>query len=318
MQQIDLNLLGQLAVLLQTRSVTRAAARLGISQPALSRSLAELRRLFGDPLLVRTRGGMLLTRRAEELVKPLQEWLAHAHNFVLPERLNPARLVRRFRIIAAEQAVTAVLVPTLAPMLECAPQVRIDIVPDRGDPREQLAAGEADLALGRPRPDRHLIHDRFLRREDLLCVLRNGHPLLAEAATRELLVSDLLRWPHISIASGPDEDPLAKIFPGRPIERRVVATLPSLASAGALLSFSDAIAVLPASAAQCASEDRRLAALPAPAELGVWEHWALWHNRAHRDPAVQWLIELLARHCQPKPSAANDLQLAPHILAAAE
>lgn len=314
MQQIDLNLLGQLAVLLQTRSVTQAAARLGISQPALSRSLAELRRLFGDPLLVRTRGGMLLTRRAEELVKPLQDWLAVAGSLVLPEGLNPARLTRRFRIIAAEPAVTAVLAPALAAILAAAPGVGIDILPQGGDPRERLTAGEADLFLGAPSPDRHLIHDRLLRREELLCVLRNGHPLLAAAATSELRLADLLRWPQVRVAPDPGSDPP----PAKGFHRRVLATLPSLVGAGVLLSRSDAVALVPASAARLVKDDPGLAVLPAPAELGVWEHWALWHNRTHRDPAVQWLIDLLARHCQPMPSAANDLQLAPHILAAAE
>jgi DNA-binding transcriptional LysR family regulator len=318
MQQIDLNLLAQLAVLLQTRSVTQAAARLGVSQPALSRSLAELRRLFADPLLVRTRGGMLLTRRAEELVKPLQEWLAQAGSFMLPDGLDPARLERRFRIIAADAALSGVLLPAFAALVQAAPNVGIDVLPDSDDPRERLAAGDADLALGRPRADRHLIHDRLLKREELLCVLRIGHPLLGEAAARELFAGDFLRWPHIGIASDPDADPLAGSFFGKGIERRVVATLPTLAAAAPLLGMSEAVAFVPASTARLASEDRRLTALPAPAELGACEHWALWHNRTHRDPAVQWLVELLARHCQPMPSAANDLQLAPHILAAAE
>ncbi|MDT9170729.1 LysR family transcriptional regulator, partial [Escherichia coli] len=90
----DLNSLVILGLLLRTKSVTRTAQQLGVSQPSVSRSLAQLRSLLGDPLLVRTAGGMELTRRAEELAPSLQDWLATTAGLLEPPCFDPATLDR--------------------------------------------------------------------------------------------------------------------------------------------------------------------------------------------------------------------------------
>ena len=91
-QNFDANLLVTLATLVRTRSVTRTAAQLGTSQPSVSRALRQLRQLLDDPLLVRTGGGMALTRRAEELVDPLQTWLTATGALLEPQAFDPSLL----------------------------------------------------------------------------------------------------------------------------------------------------------------------------------------------------------------------------------
>ena len=102
MLDFDLNLLAHLAALVETGSVTGAARRVGISQPAMSRSLSRLRVLLGDPLLVRTRGGMILTRRAEELAVPLRAWLIQAESFVATPAFEASAIDRPLRLIAGD------------------------------------------------------------------------------------------------------------------------------------------------------------------------------------------------------------------------
>ncbi|HEV2865444.1 MAG TPA: LysR family transcriptional regulator [Allosphingosinicella sp.] len=304
MQQIDLNLLAQLAELLQTRSVTGAAARLGISQPAMSRSLAALREMLGDPLLVRTRGGMILTARAEALIQPLQDWLAGADRLVVEPALDPSRLTRRFRVIAGDFALRAVLAPALPAFLAAAPQASLDVLPDTGDLRDRLAGNDADLALAPANPDRHLIHDRLLMREDQLCLVRAGHPLLQRAAATRLRTADLAQWPEIAVGA-----------PGHAVRSRTLATLPTAAAGARLLPECDAFILAPASACEDWLGDPRLRLLEAPEEVRRAEHWVLWHNRTHGDRAVQWLIDLIARAAADGEERPSHLRL---TLAAAE
>jgi DNA-binding transcriptional LysR family regulator len=259
---------------------------------------------------------MLLTRRAEELLAPLQDWLAQVDPLVLPPTVEPERLTRRFRIITSEPGLFAVVMPALPAILAAAPGAAVDIVAERGDPREQLASGEADLAVSTVHKDRHMIHDRLLMRDPYICIVRAGHPMARQAATDEVSLADCARWPHVAIAAEWRQDGAAAAFLAAGIERRVAATLPSIAAAGELLTASDAILFAPAWAARDLARDWRLRLLPAPPELGGHEHMALWHNRSHRDPAVQWLIGRLARHCHAGPAAANDAR--PFTLAAAE
>ena len=171
-----------------------------------------------------------------------------------------------------------------------------------------LAAGDADLVLTSLRPDRHLVHDRLLLSEELVCVARTGHPLLRRAADGRLRLEDLMQWPHVGLSAGERRaDPVSRLMAARGLERRIVATLPYFEAAAAFLAASDALALLPAGAARACAMDPRLGAVPAPAELGRFEQWALWHNRLHRDPAIHWLVDLFARHGGEASAAAGGM-----------
>lgn len=291
---LDLNLLGSLAVLLQTRSVSEAARRRRMSQPAMSRALAELRTLLNDPLLVRTRGGMLLTRRAEELAGPLQAWLDEASRLVDPPQLDPATLVRRFRVAAGDFAVQSVLRAALPEIAARAPGVAIDISAATSDAVARLATGEVDLLISGVEPDRRLVHERHLLREALVCLVRAGHPLTDRRIGGAPRIDQLLDWPQVSFGAGEGEDPLERERKRHGLEGRIVATTPYFAAARDLLLCTDSVMVLPERAAREHAGDGDLRILAAPAELGAYDHWLMWHTRSQRDPALAWLTGLLA------------------------
>nr|WP_052118003.1 TetR family transcriptional regulator [Novosphingobium pentaromativorans] len=123
------NLILVLAYLLKTRSVGSTALALGLSQPSVSRYLAQLREVIKDPLLVRTGNGMTRTRRADELVDKLSDWVSHTAGLFDERAFAPVRLNRRFRIASTDFGTTSVLHPALAQLRRDAPGVGIDIVP---------------------------------------------------------------------------------------------------------------------------------------------------------------------------------------------
>ena len=130
-----------------------AARRIGISQPTASRALARLRELFGDPLLIRTNSGMELTRRAEELVEPLKEWLAHTDSLFAQQVFDPAKIERRFKLASTDFGLVSVIAPAMARLQSEAPGVGIDVVAFSDLMLAKLTSGEIDLIVSGLEPD---------------------------------------------------------------------------------------------------------------------------------------------------------------------
>jgi len=287
-----------LALLLQTKSVTRTAQRLGVSQPSVSRALSQLRVLLSDPLLVRINGGMELTRRAEDLAAPLQEWLSSTSALLQSPEFDPAAVERRFRVASTDFGVAAVVEPALPHILSAAPGLAFDVVPFSADMMLKLASGEIDLIITGLEPDRSLAHDRFLFSESYVCVFRKGHPLTERDGEAALSLDDFLRWPQISLnVSDSEYDRIDFCLRDRAHERRVVARLPYFQAAPGLIGASDMIMTLPARYGRQLIEGMGLASAAAPVELSGFDYRLLWHERSHRDPATNWLVELLTAHC---------------------
>ena len=144
--------------------------------------------------------------------------------------------------------------------------------------------------------------ERRLFRDDFVCLTRAGHPLAAARGGEPPSFAELLAWPHVSVTvNGEDIDPLSRAFRARGLGRNIIATTPYFAGARDLLSGTDAVVTLPSRAARAFAADRSLSLFPAPPELGGFDYWLTWHNRGHGDPALRWLIDLLARCCAEPP-----------------
>src|SRR5258708_28550295 len=132
LKSLDLNLLVALDALLKEASVSRAAIRIGLSQPAASHALQRLRDLIGDPLLVRTGARMELTPRAQALRAPLAQALDQVRSLFIADAFDAARSERQFRLMMPDLAVELLMPPLMAVITKQAPNVRIDVVPWRG------------------------------------------------------------------------------------------------------------------------------------------------------------------------------------------
>ncbi|MEO1230470.1 MAG: LysR family transcriptional regulator [Myxococcota bacterium] len=290
--ELDLNLLVVLDVLLDELSVTRAAARLGRTQSALSRSLSRLRELMDDPLLVRTREGMRPTSKAQALKAPVRRLVADATAIVAGAPSFDPRVARRsFVITCGDSAELILMPPLLAALGERAPG--IDIITRREsrlsvDPLED---GQVDLLIT---PTAAVLSNELKRQvlwtDSFSCVVRRGHPV----SDGPLDLDRYCRLRHALCApmgtpGGIVDDALARL--GR--ERRVVFTSPTFLAVGHAVAQSDLITTLPRQTARYFLRLFDLEILPAPLELSPFTIAQFWHERRHQDPGHAWLRQLI-------------------------
>src|SRR5712671_5373287 len=185
---LDLNLLVALDALLREANVSRAAMRIGLSQPAASHALQRLRDLVGDPLLVRNGARMELTPRAQALRTPLAQALDQVRSLFIPDDFDAARSERQFRLMMPDLAVELLMPPLMAVITKQAPNVRIDVVPWRG-PAIFTAefARTIDLVISIGNAFTGFHRQRLYTDSDALAV-RRGHPAGARLKRPEIFL----------------------------------------------------------------------------------------------------------------------------------
>ena len=292
-RRIDLNLLVALDALLEEQSVTRAADRLALTQPTVSAMLARLRKLFGDPLFVRTQRGILPTPRAAALAPALRQWLAEARALVADAGFDPATAELTASVSANDYIQSALIVPFIQRLRHAAPNARLAVrSPQLNDMAAMLADAELDLCITTsPEIAESGLRSRLLYEERYVCVVRSGHPLKAKSA---VTLEQFCRYPHAMVSPtegrfvGPVDRALAKA--GR--RRHVVLAAPGFLILPEVLQTDDLIAVVPERVLRGRMSGLRTFALPIA--VPGFDVVMLWHERLHRDPAHRWLRELLA------------------------
>lgn len=309
-RRIDLNLLVALEALLEERSVTRAADRLALTQPTVSAMLARLRKLFGDPLFVRTQRGILPTPRAAALAPVLKQWLAEARALVADERFEPATAELTASVSANDYIQSALLVPFIERLRREAPKAQLAVRnPQFSDVAAMLADGDLDLCVTTtPEIPEADLRSRVLYEERYVCVVRSGHPLKARTA---VTVDQFCRYPHAMVSPtegrfvGPVDRALAQV--GR--RRRVVLAAPGFLILPEILQTDDLIAVVPERVLRGRMSGLRT--FVPPVDVPGFNVVLLWHQRLHQDPVHRWLRELLAATAQglrktpPAPAAVR-------------
>jgi DNA-binding transcriptional LysR family regulator len=296
LRQVDLNLLVVLRTLLETRSVSRSAQRLGMSQPAVSRSLAALRAAFGDPLLVKSGATMQPTARALEMTEPLQNVLAAVSGFLRPpDQFDPTTTERVFRIATTDYGATVVLPPLGRAFYVQAPGAGLEIVPLGRQSFADLGSGDLDLVLYSDNPVPGALRTRDLFSESFACLVRTGHPAAASSSKGRLSLDDFLAWSHILVTvtggrTGPVDEALAAV--GH--RRKIGLWLPYFATAALVAARSDLILTMPRRAAEAFGAMSSLELVQPPIELSQFSYRIVWHERVHNEPAHAWLRHLIA------------------------
>jgi len=292
---LDLNLLKALDALLDECNVTRAAARLGVTQPAMSGMLTRLRETFGDPLFVRAQRGIVPTQRARELGAPLKQVIGEIGDLLQPPVFDPSTAELRFTIAATDYALRAIAVPFLSALKQQAPRIQVALVPvDDRQMQTQLERGEIDLALVTPEGTPPDLHARKLFDERYVCVLREGHP--AMQGRKRLTVDQFCRLDHALVSytgggfRGVTDEALQKL--GK--SRRVSLSVKSFLVLPDILRASDMVAILPS---RLVAGLAGLTVFAPPFDVPGFTKIAAWHERSHRDAAHRWLHQLLFRTC---------------------
>jgi DNA-binding transcriptional LysR family regulator len=296
--RIDLNLLVHLDALLTERSVTRAAARVGIGQSAMSHNLARLRELFGDELLTRGADGMRLTPRALTLLEPARTMLAQVEALVSREKaFDPATAVRTFRFGLPDSMEVLIMPALLARMREVAPGIHLRLYNfDASRLFDDLDADEVDLAIGYDTFRQGQFHHkrRKLFTETWLCMFSAGKT----GITPPISLDDFVRLPHVLTSLRPGrsvrgivDDALEKLG----LRRSVALTTPRFLTVPSLVARAPVIVTMQARLARRFAAEHGLSLSPLPVELSEVTVSLLWHASYDHDPAHAWLREQVAQ-----------------------
>jgi LysR family transcriptional regulator, mexEF-oprN operon transcriptional activator len=293
LSRLDLNLLVAFDALLTERSVTRAAARVGLGQSAMSHNLARLRSLFGDELLTRSAEGMRPTPRAMALVDPVRMTLGQIQSTVLQrEAFDPATADRVFRIGLADSIEVAVIPALIDRLQHEAPGVSLRLrSTNRMSILEELDTGNLDLGIGVFDQGQNHHKRRQLYTDSFLCLFSSEQLGL----TPPLSLQDYLRWPHLLTsladdAHGAVDEALVK----HKLRRSIVMTTPGFLAVPFVVRRARVITTMPSRLARYFSDAFGLATSPVPIDLPSFTISLLWHASFDQDPGHYWLRQTLS------------------------
>lgn len=289
----DLNLLPTFIALMEERNVTRAAERLGMTQPALSNALNRLRVMLRDPLFIRERYGMQPTEKAQELAPVIAAALATLDDIVLGQQeFDPAQADRLFTI-APNSYVEYVLMPAVVTRLrEQAPGIKLRLTPFGTDLAETgVVSGSTAMVIGRitDPPDNLVV--QHIMDDGLACVVRADHPTIGDSLSREQY--EALK--HVNmLPPGRLRAGLFQALEKQALKREVAVSVTHFLAVPELVAVTDYCSTLPRLICRQLARDKRLKVMPAPADLGTFPVEMAWHVRYRHDPAHRWLRGLVA------------------------
>ncbi|MEX1828326.1 LysR family transcriptional regulator [Luteibacter sp. CQ10] len=287
MKRLDLNLLTTLETLLLERNVTRAAERLHLSQPAVSAQLARLRDLFGDPLLLPTRRGMVPTAMAVELLPALCQALDEVRKTLDVHRpFDPLAANLTLTIACTDYVQAAVIQPLAADLSQAAPGIRLAVrhlSPEHLD--AQMSTGEVDMALMTPDHGPESVRYRLLYSERYVLIGRKGHPAFERPMTVERFVA--LDQVVVSLRGGTFTTQVDGMLAALGHTRRVVLSTPSFLFIPRIVATSDVVALVPERLVRGSPESLHIVDAPIP--VPPFDVGMLWHERTHAHPGQRWM-----------------------------
>jgi DNA-binding transcriptional LysR family regulator len=289
---IDLNLLVILDAVLRERGVTAAARRVGLSQSAISHSLARLRDLIGDPILLRTKEGMVPTAKAEALAPAVREILKSSESvFLRDEPFDPASSREVFRAALDESAQLTILPQLVDRLRRLAPNTRLRI-PTGTQPESMLRdfeVGHIDFAITSHYPtDARDLHAEFLLSAEYSTISRRDHP----GVGRRLTLKRFVELDHISVTHpGLANDAIDGALAEQGLRREVVLSVPEPAAVASLVARTDLISTLPRMLIDEGGEPGGIVRHRPPIRLDPVRVFLIHHERTRSSEPHRWLRE---------------------------
>jgi DNA-binding transcriptional LysR family regulator len=290
MTTMDFNLLPPLDALLAEQSVTRAAARMGVTVPSMSRTLARLRTTLGDPLLVRAGKELVPTAYAAELRARVEAVTSEAHALFAGGASAPLTDVKRTLRIRANDGATWTA-PLLRVLRARAPHVTLSFLSEGDERPEDLRDGRVDVDLGVLGASAPELRTQVLLRDHVVGVVRRGHALARGRRTAARFAA----FEHVGISRrgrfyGPIDDALRE----RGLTRKVVLTVATGSSAAVAVARSDWVATIPRMVARSLAEVLPLVCFELPFDVPPMTLSQTWHPRFDADPVHRLLREAIA------------------------
>lgn len=286
LRTIDLNLLIALKALLEEQHVTRAANRIHLSQPAMSRSLQKLRRIFNDPLLVRSKNGLCLTSRAQGLQSQLQGILNDIQDMIVQPSQNPALMKGEMTIATRDYEIATVLPKVIQEVTRHAPHLKISIITLTNENFDRLETQEVDFIITASESDSATLHRKKLFEDDFVCLLSADNPIEQHELTLEKFIE--LNHGMISISGfGPGivDLELAK----HKLQREVMLRTSHFLCIPYLIVNTNLIITLPRKLGELLSQQANIKLLEAPFPIEPFPVYLYWHIKNHNNPIHQWI-----------------------------
>jgi DNA-binding transcriptional LysR family regulator len=290
-KRLDLNLLVTLETLLVEQNVSKAAARLHLSQPAVSAQLNRLRHEFDDPLLIPAQRGMRSTAIATELLEPLRQALDQVRATLATHRnFDPAKAKLTFAIACTDYLQAAVVKPLVVELRKRAPGMRVAMRNlDIPQLEAQMARGDVDLALMTPQAAPTSLRTRHLFDERYVLIGRRNHPRLRKGIT----VEEFAQLEHVivSLGGGDFVTPVDDTLTGLGHHRNVVLSAASFLFVPEIVSQSDFVALVPERLARDRSDKLKL--VDCPFRVEGFAVGMVWHERNHGHSGQRWIREAI-------------------------
>jgi len=292
MANLDLSDFLILKEIYKNRSVSGSVNHVGLSQPAISVRLSNLRTHFCDPLFVKTTEGMMPTPLMQTLIAPIEEFLS----LLGPNRgqlvhFDPESSLRRFQLGLSHVA-QMVLLPELLTIFEsAAPRIQIDSTDLNDQTALAMAQGEIDLSIGYIAEMSTGFYQQRLFTEHYACIARREHPrLTGDQLTTELLLNE----EHLSlVAPGTGHSLLDKQLHNKGINRSIKVRVSSFLGLEQMIVATNLLAIVPARLANTLALSGRIKSFEIPFPTPVYEVRQYWHERYHHDPANRWLRQII-------------------------
>lgn len=302
LSSIDLNLLLVLSVVLEEQSVSRAAARLHVTAPAVSNALSRLRAVLNDPLFVRRGRGLVPTPRTLELGPVLRQAFVAVEASLSQEAFEPATCTRTFTLALSDADQLATLPAIVRAFVATLPRAHLTIASiDALVSGGGLASEAVDCAIGPPFPGEGL-HRTRLFDEEAVYVASSRHPRLRGKLSAKQFNTERHVDLHLVLGRpGAGHRSVEQAFEAAGLRREVAMTVPSFGAAASIVSSTELITGMPRRVARQLMPSFPLQVLRGPGPPFVFQMFLHWHERTHRDPAAQAFRKVIVEAVGERP-----------------
>ena len=297
LRHIDLRLLTVFEALMEERNVTRASRRLGMSQPAVSNTLARLRTALGDDLFLRGADGMRPTRRALELAVPVADALRRLQAAVEPSNFIASEAKRTYRLGMSPQAAAVILPPLIARLRTIAPGIELHIHPKTNvNSVAMLDSNDVDFVIGVGSFGASRIASVDLFEDSFVCLMRRDHPL----AHKKLTLSSFVKADHLLVSpTGALSSLLDASLEKKNLRRNIGLVVNQYDTAAAIIAKTDFVGATYGSMARLSESFAANNLIVRPLPLPRVHFTMCWHRGLTNHAAYDWLRDQIIEICLP-------------------
>ncbi len=301
LKKFDLNALVTLQVLLEEKHVTHTAEKLNLTQSAVSRTLAKLRQMFDDPLLVKSGKHLALTTKAERLQPQLNQLLDNISELLVPDAFDAETHQGSIRLATTDYGSHSIL-PRLVPLLNvAAPNVHLTAVDWRSNLLTELEENKVDLIIGGATEPPADIFQRVVANDHFQGLVRRGHP-----HEHHISLDDYLELNHVMISpSGNGNSEIDDSLAKQGLKRNVAVRVPHFFAALEIIARTDFMILLPANFIRRYVDQNRFSVLSIPFDIPEIEISMFWHARMHHDPLHKWFRDFVYQNIYNRPRLAQ-------------